>query len=104
MTFSTPAVSGIALALLLSMAPHAPLRAEAVTAPAIALSCAGCHGPQGAGEGSVPRIAGYDRQAFVQTWSAFRANERPATIMNRIARGFTDAEVAQMADYFASVR
>jgi sulfide dehydrogenase cytochrome subunit len=104
MSLSTPALSGMALSLVLSVAPYSPLRAETATAPAIALSCAGCHGPQGTGEGSVPRIAGYDRQAFVQTWSAFRANERPATIMNRIARGFTDAEVAQLADYFASVR
>lgn len=104
MTLPTSALPGAALALVLSMAPHSPVRAEALTAPPIALSCAGCHGPAGAGEGSVPRIAGYDRQAFVQTWAAFRANERPATIMNRVARGFTDAEVAQLADYFASLR
>jgi sulfide dehydrogenase cytochrome subunit len=31
----------------------------------------------------------------------FRADQRPATIMNRIARGFTDAELAQLAAYFA---
>jgi sulfide dehydrogenase cytochrome subunit len=36
--------------------------------------------------------------------AAFRANERPGTIMGRIARGYTDAEIAAMADHFASIR
>ncbi|PTM51906.1 c-type cytochrome [Phreatobacter oligotrophus] len=99
MTRLRPALLGLALAL----APAAAL-AQSAPAPLIALSCAGCHGPAGAGEGSVPRIAGYDREAFVQSWAAFRANERPASIMNRIARGFTDAEVAELAAYFAALR
>lgn len=99
MTRLRPALLGLALALV----PAAAL-AQSAPAPLIALSCAGCHGPAGAGEGSVPRIAGYDREAFVQSWAAFRANERPASIMNRIARGFTDAEVAELAAYFAALR
>jgi sulfide dehydrogenase cytochrome subunit len=82
----------------------APASAQTAQTPLIALSCAGCHGVNGAGQGSAPPIAGHDRSAFVQVWAAFRANERPATIMNRIARGYSDAEVAQLADYFANLR
>lgn len=104
MTIATPILLGVTFALALSTALQSPARAQTAPAPQIALACAGCHGPAGAGEGSVPRIAGYDRQAFVETWSAFRANARPATIMNRIARGYTDAEVAQLAAYFATLR
>lgn len=99
MTRLRPALMGLALAL----APAAAL-AQSAPAPLIALPCAGCHGPAGAGEGSVPRIAGYDREEFVKSWAAFRANERPASIMNRIARGYTDAEVAELAAYFAGLR
>ena len=36
--------------------------------------------------------------------AAFRANERQGTIMNRIARGYTDAEIAAMASHFAAIR
>ncbi len=86
-----------------SRSPNGPGPGPA-QAPAIALACASCHGPNGAGQGSIPPIAGHDRAAFVQSWAAFRANERPATIMNRIARGYTDAEVAELADYFSSLR
>lgn len=73
-------------------------------APMIAQSCAGCHGQAGAGQGSSPVLAGYDAENFVRVWHEFRANERPATIMNRIAPGFTDDEVAELAAYFASLQ
>ncbi|MCC6001624.1 MAG: c-type cytochrome [Pararhodobacter sp.] len=69
----------------------------------LAQSCAGCHGQDGAGQGAVPDIRGYDREAFMRIWEGFRTDERPATIMNRIAPGFTEAEVAALADYFSSL-
>ncbi|WP_019954212.1 c-type cytochrome [Yoonia vestfoldensis] len=72
-------------------------------APQVALSCAGCHGQAGEGAGSIARIAGYDRDAFITVWEEFRNNERPATIMNRIAPGYTPEDVAILADYFASI-
>lgn len=92
------------LAATLLAASTLPALAQSPQAPLIALSCASCHGPSGAGQGSVPPIAGHDRAGFLATWAAFRANERPATIMGRIARGYTEAEVAQLADYFANLR
>ena len=72
--------------------------------PLIAEGCVGCHGQQGAGRGPIPKIAGYPRDAFITQWNAFRKNERPATIMNRVAPGYTDAEVAQLADYFSQLK
>lgn len=72
--------------------------------PMLAQACAGCHGQNGAGQGPVPDLRGIDRAAFVRAWEEFRANERPATIMNRIARGYTEAEVAALADYFATLQ
>lgn len=96
----------IALALLLLAPTGAPALAQQPPAPAplIAQGCAGCHGQAGVGAGGTPAIAGTDRAAFLATWAAFRANERPATIMNRIARGYTDAEVAALADYFSNLK
>jgi sulfide dehydrogenase cytochrome subunit len=94
--------ASVAIAAVLALAT--PAAAQRARTPPIALSCAGCHGANGTGQGSIPAIAGYDRPTFLQTWAAFRANERPATIMNRIARGYTDAEVAQLAEYFATLR
>ncbi len=65
-------------------------------------SCSGCHGAAGEGSGGVPAIAGTkSRDEFVATMKAFRDNEGNPTIMNRIARGYTDAEIALMAQRFA---
>lgn len=76
--------------------------ASAQSVPSAAQGCNGCHGPAGEGAGSIPAIAGtLDRDAFLEAMRQFRADQRPATIMNRISRGFTDAELAQMADLFA---
>lgn len=69
----------------------------------LAQSCAGCHGQAGAGAGSIVAIAGYDRDTFISVWEQFRNKERPATIMSRIAPGYTEEEVAILADYFASI-
>ncbi|MCC5973822.1 MAG: c-type cytochrome [Rubellimicrobium sp.] len=68
----------------------------------LAQSCAGCHGQEGAGVGAAPAIAGISAEDFIAMWAEFQADERPATIMNRIARGYTDEEIAALAAYFAA--
>ena len=92
------------LAVLLALSLPAIAQAQQPAAPLIAQGCAGCHGQNGEGIGGTPKIAGTDREVFVRNWEALRNNERPATIMNRIARGYSDAEVAALAAYFATSR
>jgi sulfide dehydrogenase cytochrome subunit len=84
------------LPLLLGLA--APAAAEA---PLAAESCLGCHGPAGAGAGAIPAIAGRDAAELRATMVAFRTNQRPGTIMGRVARGFTEAEIDAIAAHFA---
>ena len=81
-----------------------PLYAQAPQPPLIAQACVGCHGQAGVGSGAVPKIAGYSRDLFIAQWTAFRNKERPATMMDRIAKGYTDAEVAVLADYFSKLK
>ncbi|TVR05901.1 MAG: cytochrome C [Salinarimonadaceae bacterium] len=105
MSFSNFARSGALAAILLATPFAAPAFAQSAPAPLIAQGCAGCHGQAGEGiVGASPPIAGYGRDAMIASFSAFAANERPGTIMNRIARGYTDAEIAALADYFSSLR
>lgn len=88
-----------ALALALSAAPAMAEPDGAMLAQA----CAGCHGQSGQGMGAAPVIRGQDSATFIRVWEDFRADERPATIMNRIARGYSEAEVAALAAYFESL-
>lgn len=100
-----PLLTGAALLASAAIAAsEAQSQAKAPEPPLMAQACAGCHGQAGAGSGSVPRIAGYSRDLFIAQWKAFRAKERPATIMDRVASGYTDAEVAVLADYFSKLK
>ena len=98
---SIPLLAGVAL---LAGALCSPSSAQTPQPPLIAQACAGCHGQAGAGSGSVPKIAGFNRDLFIAQWAAFRVKQRPATIMDRVATGYTDAEVAVLADYFAKLK
>ena len=68
----------------------------------LAGACQGCHGVTGAGSEGIPMIAGHYGAAELESMlKAFRANERPATVMNRIARGYSDEEIAALAAHYA---
>ena len=99
--------------------------AEMATPSMLANTCAGCHGTNGVSSGpSTPSIAGMSKVYFINAMLAYKygsdedkiaaaakttkmdpddidALERPATIMTRIAKGYTDAEIAAMADFFS---
>lgn len=64
-------------------------------------ACVNCHGPGGAGMAPVPAIAGLPADRFISLMNDFRADLVPgATIMQRIALGYDDAEIAALARYF----
>jgi sulfide dehydrogenase cytochrome subunit len=49
----------------------------------------------------VLRLAGLDRAAIVRAMQDFRAGRRAATVMDRIAKGFTDEEIQAIAAWYA---
>lgn len=66
-------------------------------------SCAGCHGTAGFGTGAVlPVLAGQPKGALAASLLAFKAGTRPATIMQQIAKGYSDEQIEQMAAYLAA--
>ena len=70
---------------------------------ALAANCAACHGTNGkaASGSSVPGLAGQPKEAFVTAMAQFKEGKRQATLMHQIAKGYTDAEIAALADYFS---
>jgi cytochrome subunit of sulfide dehydrogenase len=47
----------------------------------------------------VPRLVGLDAAAMVAAMHAFRGGTRPATVMDRIAKGFNDDEIKAIATW-----
>jgi len=86
----------------------ASLIAAAVVAsaepPAGAASCSGCHPASSRIASPVPRLAGIDRAAIVRAMQDFRSGQRAATVMDRLAKGFTDEEIQAIAAWYATQR
>ncbi|MER2606332.1 MAG: cytochrome c [Siculibacillus sp.] len=69
----------------------------------LASTCAGCHGPDGSSLGPAsPTIASLSIDYFVMSMKDFKSGKRPSTVMARIAKGYSDDEIAAMAKFFQS--
>jgi cytochrome subunit of sulfide dehydrogenase len=88
------------LAAAIGFASVAAAVAASAEPPAGAASCSGCH-PSTRVTSPVPRLNGMDRVAIVRAMQDFRSGQRAATVMDRIAKGFTDAEIQAIAAWYA---
>ena len=70
--------------------------------PAGAAACSGCHPASPRVTSPVPRLAGRDAAAIVKAMQDFRSGARIGTVMDRIAKGFTDEEIQAIAAWYAT--
>jgi cytochrome c553 len=75
----------------------APAFAQALAPPGAA-ACSGCHGASGEAKGPAS-LRGQSPDDIVAAMRAFRTGERPATVMDRIAKGFDDQETRAIASW-----
>lgn len=93
-----------ALALAV-MSALVPLPALAQSGQAMTQTCFICHGPGGRNEGgSVASIAGLPKEHVARQMADFKADRRPGTIMNRVAKGYSDEQLAAIVDYLATLK
>jgi sulfide dehydrogenase cytochrome subunit len=97
---STSKLVAVALAAV-ATAAAAVVSAEP---PPGAAGCSGCHPTSTRVISPVPRLAGLDRAAIVKAMQEFRSGTRAATVMDRIAKGFTDDEIQAIAAWYATQR
>jgi len=81
----------------------APSNLTAAGVRSMAATCATCHGTQGrAAPGSaLAGLAGRSKDELARSMSDFRSGKRPATLMHQIAKGYSDEEIAAIAEYFS---
>jgi sulfide dehydrogenase cytochrome subunit len=90
----------VALAALLVAAPPAGRAAS----PPGASSCGGCHAEAGRPDAAIPSLHGQSAGEIAAAMRAYRAGERPASVMDRIARGFSDQEIQAIAAWISGRR
>lgn len=90
--------------LVVAAALPAPARAQAVDVTVLAASCATCHGPGLRGSGAIPSLRGKHAVDIASTLRAFQSGERPATIMTRLSKGWSSAEIDALAAKLGSAQ
>lgn len=77
---------------------------DALSVRSLAATCANCHGTDGRAQAgsSVVSLAGMPQAQMVAQMKAFQSGARSATIMHQLSKGYSDAQIAQIAGYFAS--
>ena len=90
---------------LLAALAALPIAAHAANDPPqvrmLAANCANCHGTTGRSSGAMPSLAGVDKVYFVEQMRLFRDGKRPATVMHQLVKGYSEEEIALLAEYFA---
>ena len=79
-------------------------QAEGASGEILGSGCTGCHGERGVSSGSaLPSIAGLDPRYLMRVMNEFKNEERPATLMDRIAKGYSFRELRSIAAYFSEL-
>lgn len=73
----------------------------AADAPPGATACSGCHPANSSIATTVARLNNRDAAQIAAAMQEFRTGQRPATVMDRIAKGFTEDEIRAIAAWFA---
>lgn len=69
-----------------------------------AAGCYTCHGPEGRSEGGMPSLVGQSADGIYQALSEFRQGRRPATVMDRHAKGYTDDQLRRIAQVLGAAK
>ncbi len=69
-----------------------------------AAACASCHGERGvSGNPAWPNLAGQQEGYLADALRAFRSNARPGTMMSGLVKTMSDADIDQVAAYYAGL-
>src|SRR5215813_11074863 len=92
----------VAVALTTFAATAAVGQSAETRARSIAATCANCHGTGGVSVGDLPSLAGKPRDEIMRAMQEFKSGARPATVMNQLAKGYTDEQIEALAGWFAA--
>ena len=68
----------------------------------LAAPCGGCHSAAADAAGGMPTLSGQTPAQLAGLLLAYKRDTRRGTLMNRIAKGYSDAELERLAAYLGS--
>ena len=67
----------------------------------LAAQCANCHGTNGRSVADVPSLAGQSAAVLVNKMKDYKDGKQQATIMHQLSKGYTDEQIALIADFYS---
>lgn len=92
-------------AIALATAANVASAGDAAAGKAKAATCAGCHGANGiSAVPAYPNLAGQQEAYLVSSLKGFRDGTRVNATMGAMAKPLSDADIANLAAYYASLK
>lgn len=92
-------------AVTLVAASNMAFAADAAAGKKKTAMCAGCHGPKGISMAPInPNLAGQKDAYLAAQLKAFRSGTRKNATMNPMAKALSDADIANIAAYYSSLK
>jgi cytochrome c553 len=98
-------ILAVVSALTLAASANVAFAADAAAGKAKAASCAGCHGANGISAiPTYPNLAGQKEAYLSKQMKAFKDGSRKDPTMNAMAAPLSDADMANIAAYYAGIK
>jgi len=92
----------LAATLMLLLAASVAHAQDANLGRNLAATCANCHGTNGHARGDMRPLAGVSAERIVALLSSYKSGAQTGTIMQQIAKGYSDEQIRLIAAYFAA--
>jgi cytochrome subunit of sulfide dehydrogenase len=93
--------TSLSAAVAVVLASTASAAFAAPVGPAGASSCTGCHAANPGVDSPIPRLNGRNPAETAAQMREFKTGQRKGTVMDRISKGFSDAEIQAIAEWYA---
>jgi cytochrome c len=97
------AVAALLTAVSAALAPSSSGAADLTLGRHLAGECVTCH-PRDDRNAGIPPINGWPADQFVAVLKSYKAKERSNPVMQTIAAGLSEEEMAALAAYFATLK
>jgi len=100
-----PQILAVLSALTLATAANVAVAGDAAAGKAKAATCAGCHGANGISAApNFPNLAGQKEAYLAKQMKDFKSGARKDPMMSGMAAPLSDADIANLAAYYSSLK
>ncbi len=98
-------VLNLTAAIILSTLAGASFAGDVAAGKAKSVTCAGCHGTNGISNNPMwPNLAGQKQAYLVSALQMYRDGRRKNAMMTAMAKNLSDADITNLAAYYANLK